>query len=180
MPSYSKKRFINKISTPERRQIRIVNGLRINKLDSPNLFNVKSAEARLNTLGIIKLPQEGGEDLNLKESSQIILAALGCTFSDETIDFSLLTNQTDKEIIDNAALIDKIEWFNLKNEAIFATDKFINLQNDPFYKLDDDLPHLLQNQKDKKDKKEIPDATIITSDVVIYNVNPITDKLKQF
>jgi hypothetical protein len=180
MPSFSKARFKNKISIPKRRQVRIINGLKIDKLESPNLFNVKSAEARLNTLGIIKLPQEGGEELNLKESSQLVLGAIGCTFSNENSDFSLLTKQTDKEIIDNERLLDEIEWTRIENESIFATDKFINISNDPFYKLDDDIPHRLQNHEDKKKKKEIPDATIITSDVVIYNVNPVTDKLKQF
>lgn len=148
----------------------------------PNLYNIKRAQSRLVGTRLMPPPVDylGGEELNLKEMSIGILNSLGCTFSTEEKDYSLLKRQTDKEVITNENIIDMTEWVKIENESIFATDKFINVLLDPFYKLDDDLPHRQQNYIDKKEKKEIPDSTILTSDVVLYNTNPVSDKLKQF
>ena len=78
---------------------------------------------------------EGARSLDTPAPVEI-LSAIGCsidTSTDKT--FSLLTEQTDQEVIQNPNIFDNIKWEELKNENILALDKFPNV-NDNFFKAD--------------------------------------------
>lgn len=162
------------------RSRKMVGGMQISILEKPNLYNIKSGESILASQGIINVPSSPVEPLTIQSLSEYVLDGLGCTYSGEPIDFSLLGNQTDQETIENPAIVDATEWKVIQNKPIRAIDKFINIAEDPFYKLDDDLSHQLQNERDKEERRSIPDASFVVSDLVLYNSNAVKDKLKQF
>jgi hypothetical protein len=67
-----------------------------------------------------------------------VLYQLGCDFSDEDINFSLLSEQTDEETVDNPNIFDKSSFDKTKNKNIESTKSFPN-ECDPFYELDQDI-----------------------------------------
>ena len=174
---------LSQITSPEyvkNRNIQKVGGLKISILEQPNLYNIKRAESILTSQNIIRVPQSPVDPLTIQSLAEYVLDGLGCTYSGEPADFSLIGTQTDQETIENPAIMDTVEWKVVRNEPIRAVDKFINIAEDPFYKLDDDLSHELQNQLDEEAKKSTPDGTFIVSDLMLYNTNAVKDKLKQF
>tara|TARA_Y100000593_G_scaffold12309_1_gene22531 strand:+ start:2333 stop:2875 length:543 start_codon:yes stop_codon:yes gene_type:complete len=158
----------------------VTNGEIVDRLKTPNLYNVKKAERILSQRSLVHIPPNPVDPLSVQSLSKYVLSGLGCTYSGEKVDFSLLATQTDTETIANPYIIDEVEWSYVANEPIVAVDKFVNVAQDPFYKLDDDLPHEVQNEIDAQEEEDIPDASYVVSDLVLYNSNAIMGKLKQF
>ena len=156
MPNLTKKQFLDTSKTRSKQSVRKMGNLYVNIENQPNRYNVMRAESILVSQDLMKRQSAGGEEVTLPLLSKYVLDALGCTYSDEPADYSLIRNQTDTAIIENEAIFNATDWKLIKNKGIPATDKFINIADDPFYKLDDDLPHRVQNSEDEKIKKIYP------------------------
>ena len=147
--------------------------------DQKNVGNVKTIEKQM--VQNATLPAAAGEVNTAHQSAENILSALNCSFEEGDRYFSLLADQTDKEVIENPNIIDDLKWEDLTNTDISATDKFPEA-TDNFYVLDDALPQV-QNRKDQKNlqRRSFPGALELANDLIKTNLqNSYTKTLPQF
>ena len=102
------------------------------------------------------------------------LHAQTCSVSGERKKFSLLSNQTDSETIDNPHILSRKDYEMIEIDYIEATDKFAN-PSDPFYTPDDPKSQSVAKKKHKTkqqsfaEKKSFGDLTQIGSYMVQLN-----------
>lgn len=101
-------------------------------------YEVQAALEVLRQNGIVKKITPGASNL-INDLS--VMLAYGCTTSSESIDFSLMTDQTDIEEIDNENIMPNYEF--VQNKKIETIQSFKNIK-DSFYTLDDRAPLKIQ------------------------------------
>jgi len=123
-------------------------------------------------------PPPPGASLNL--SAFQMLSSIGVTLSSEKKTYSLLTEQTDTQTIENISIFDPI-YNTLTNTPVEAIDKFSN-NKDPFYELDDAPPADETKRREKIiEDKLTPHVEKLTAELVKDNVKDSTKStLKQF
>ena len=84
-----------------------------------------------------------------RERTSNMLYLLGCDFADEDINFSLLTEQTDEENIDNPNIFDEESFSKLKNKDLKPDKSFPNV-DDPFYETDDCAPDFSKADRSRR------------------------------
>jgi len=126
------------------------------------------------------LPQTYKPKNSNQESAENILAALNCSFEEGDRYFSLIEDQTDKEVVENPNILDPTKWDDLKNTDILATDKFPE-STDNFYELDEALPNAQLRKEQKVRKPQNHGAQKLANDMITYNLkNAYTKTLPQF
>jgi hypothetical protein len=101
-----------------------------------------------------------------KMNNLAVMLAFGGSISSEPIGFSLLTNQTDLEEIDNENIMP--DYSHVQNKKIPTTTNFKNI-DDSFYTLDDTAPLKIQQSLEEcapSTFNEAPDS--LTQDVAAY------------
>ena len=155
-------------------------GISVNAGRSPEIFNILRGTRALvmNRYGSY---DNKSNSVNRHAMSLLdFLGATVCTNSNMMqMNFSLLTDQTDDTIINNPNI--EQDFSDLKPQLKSLKDKFKNV-DDPIYVLDDEIPYMVQAQiKSIKDTYVIPDVRLITSDIVVYNMDiPSVPSLKYF
>ncbi len=110
-----------------------------------------------------------------------LFSALGCSVSTEPKEFTLLSEQTDAQEIENENILDLSSFEKtMSGENILATDKFSNDSSDPFYTLDDAPATTLQKQSKQASQIITPDLQDITAAIVDINLSNSGTTLKQF
>ena len=111
-----------------------------------------------------------------------VLSALNLTV-DPTTDrtFSLLTTETDTEVIENPNIIDTVKWEETVNVNILTTTSFPSA-TDNFFTLDAGPDTATKRQREKIEKtKNKKDLANLTSDLLNYNlVDSTRPRLPQF
>ena len=120
---------------------------------------------------------------NVSQMSQNVLTAIGCSI-DPTMDkdFSLLSQQTDTEVVENPNIIDETKWAELKNMKITALDKFPNV-DDNFFKPDYPISITAKDQwlSPPQAKEVVKNSTEIVKDILRVNLKTSFKKtLPQF
>lgn len=125
-----KKKFKN------RKTMRIVNGKRYDRNAQSNSLTLAIAVEQLNSSQLNVDMASGTTNL---ENSQNLLETIGCTIlnSQNYQNYTLIEEET----ISNPNILTNLS--QKKNEQIVATDMFPN-SDDPFYKLDGELPRMIQ------------------------------------
>jgi hypothetical protein len=152
---------------------------KVHDADDKNISNVKAIELQMAQNSTIPAVYENKNTTH--QSAENILNALNCSFEEGDRYFSLLADQTDKEVIENPNIIDDLKWEDLTNTDISATDKFPEA-TDNFYVLDEALPQI-QNRKDQKNlqRRSFPGALELANDLIKTNLqNSYTKTLPQF
>ena len=80
--------------------------------------------------------QTSGQSTN--RLSRVFLFTIGCTMTDEHSGFSLISNQTDEENIENVNILDEAQFQMQENDYI-QLDALFQDPNDPFYEQDERL-----------------------------------------
>lgn len=123
------------------------------------------------------------ENANVAKMSQNVLAVIGCSIDSTTDrDFSLLTQQTDTEVIQNPNIIDETKWAELKNEKITALDKFPSV-DDNFFKPDYPISITAKDQwlSPPQAKEVIKNSSEVVKDILRINLKtPYKRTLPQF
>lgn len=161
-----------------RKNIATINGKEINKKTQQEEYQIEHGTQLLEKQGLVTFV----DSLNSLEQSAVnLLSTLGCSISSQTKEYSLLSQQTDTETIENANIFDENAYQKLQNKKVKATDKFVNV-DDPFYKLDDAMPNknTIQN-RELVSKASTTNVQKLMSDLVTMNVdNSSATTLKQF
>ena len=128
------------------------------------------------------LPQASSPTNNPEETSLELLSALNLSV-DYTTDrtFSLLTTETDTEVIENPNIIDTVKWEETVNANILTTNSFPSAA-DNFFTLDAGPDTATKRQREKVEKtKNKKNLTTIAANLVNYNVIDTTrPTLSQF
>ena len=155
---------------------RVYNG-RLTSVTSPTSLQ----SMKVNKLGIslaknssIKIEPQMDNDLLALE----ILSAIGCSqVTDKTVNksnFSLLTQQTDTETIDNPNKIDTNAFASIAKGKV-KFDKIIKDENNNFFRLDQQIPDNYQKQQeDIKMKKPREFGFVVES---LYDINFLNAKV---
>ena len=120
----------------------------------------------------------------LQESADDLLFGLNITIDKESNrEFSLLSTETDTEVIQNPNILDTVKWEEVKNTNILALDKFPHA-SDNFFVMDRVLSTNLKRQRSnilKKAEKVVISPANVASDLINYNIKNInTGRLPQF
>jgi hypothetical protein len=143
--------------------------VRTNKGRSDSTIKVRQVNQGLVSNGLT--PQQR-DSATTSQISEDLLATLGCTpITEESInkaDFSLLSVQMDKEVVDNPNKLDsenfkEIRKVNVSLEGILKSD------NDAIYYLDEDISDNYKNEKDRSKKKVEPNLTNVASRMIDIN-----------
>jgi len=117
------------------------------------------ASAPVGTFGVLgNIPQE-------------VLSALNLTVDNTTgRTFSLLTTETDTEVIENPNIIDTVKWEETVNVNILTTTSFPSA-TDNFFTLDAGPDEATKRQRERIEKtKDKKDLTNLTADLLNYNL----------
>jgi hypothetical protein len=143
--------------------------VRSTKGKSDSTIKVRQVNQKLVSSGLTPLQRDSATTSQISED---LLATLGCTsITDEPInkaDFSLLSIQMDKEVVDNPNKLDsenfkEIRKVNVSLEGILKSD------NDAIYYLDEDISDNYKNEKDSSKKKVEPNLTNVASRMIDIN-----------
>jgi hypothetical protein len=143
--------------------------VRSTKGKSDSTIKVRQVNQKLVSSGLTPLQRDSATTSQISED---LLATLGCTsITDEPInkaDFSLLSIQMDKEVVDNPNKLDsenfkEIRKVNVSLEGILKSD------NDAIYYLDEDISDNYKNEKDRSKKKVEPNLTNVASRMIDIN-----------
>jgi len=126
--------------------------------------------------GYTKISNNNMSDSELSEQ---IMASMGCTICSESKEFSLLSTQTDSEVIDNENLFDEKEYASITNEKAAATGVFVN-NFDPFFTLDDSPPQTIAEQNSQIISMESADIEQLTADMINFNYSTEGTTTKYF
>jgi len=145
---------------------RVVVGTKVRKKTSA-IKTVQVEEVRNKMANQDVLPRSAKTSGN---PSMDVLFAIGCTVSPEGREFSLLSTETDEEVIRNPNIIDDSKWKELKNVKISAQDKF-PYTSDNFYKADYPVSQKLKTEVvDKSKNKQVTKNTNkIATDILKIN-----------
>ncbi|HHZ64153.1 MAG TPA: hypothetical protein EYN67_20940 [Flavobacteriales bacterium] len=144
---------------------------------------VRSAYAKQRSQGAApSINQSPGEPLN--DTARALLEGLGCTILSQQVytqNHSLISEQTDTEMIENTNIMDQNIFDKLSPTAVNAGQNFKNFNN-PIFTLDQPLPRAQTKMRDKvKEKLETPNIEMITADLIDLNRNSHGRRvLKQF
>jgi hypothetical protein len=130
---------------------------------------VATAQQAMISKGV--LPQASSPTNNPEETSLELLSALNLSV-DYTTDrtFSLLTTETDAEVIENPNIIDTVKWEETVNANILTTNSFPSAA-DNFFTLDAGPDTATKRQREKVEKtKNKKNLTTIAANLVNYNV----------
>ena len=128
------------------------------------------------------LPQASGHPGDGESLSLEVLSALNLTVDNTTgRTFSLLTTETDTEVIENPNIIDTIKWEETMNENILTTRSF-PAAADNFFTVDAGPDEATKKQREKVEKtKDKKDLTNFAGDLLTYNIaDPTRPRLPQF
>ena len=159
--------------------VSLINGQRFFKSQLTPSFQIERGTQRLVDQG---MATSTSSETSTEQSALNLLTVLGISLSSEKIDYSLSSQQTDTETIDNANIFDDNIYKKLKNKNIKATDKFVN-ENDPFYKLDNSIPNknTIQNTELASKASTEVDLKSFASRLVSANLDdPWGPTLKEF
>jgi len=157
-----------------------IHGIRVDKYKSPEIYNILRGTQILSKKGYATFDDRSSSANRHALSLLDFLGTTACISGDmSSIDFSLLPNQTDATIIDNPNIEQNLA--GVKPELGTLKDKFKNVE-DPIYVLDNEIPYMVRAQiKAVKEEHIIPNVRLITSDLVVYNLNyATTSKLIYF
>ncbi len=148
-----------------------INGQTISKTRQPNRYNIMRGQQRLVEKGIGRYV-EGDTTANpsLSAEATALLGALGASVdSTKSKNYSLISTQTDQEVINNPNIEDR-NLAKMKGKQISAGDKFAN-PDDAFYNLDEALSEQEQAQTEEAHAAEVPSQALQTlaADVVAVN-----------
>jgi len=110
---------------------------------------------------------------SVAKMSQNVLTAIGCSIETTTDrDFSLLSQQTDTEVIQNPNIIDETKWAELKNKKITALDKFPSV-DDNFFKPDYPISITAKDQwlSPPQAKEVVKNSSNIVKDILRINLD---------
>ena len=143
--------------------------VRSTKGKSDSTIKVRQVNQKLVSSGLTPQQRDSATTAQISED---LLATLGCTpITEESInkaDFSLLSVQMDKEVVDNPNKLDsenfkEIRKVNVSLEGILKSD------NDAIYYLDEDISDNYKNEKDRSKKKVEPNLTNVASRMIDIN-----------
>ena len=144
---------------------------------SDSLITNDSGFKRLRKAGLVSEATRSTTDTELALE---ILNVIGCSLSNEPINMSLLTDQTDTEVIQNENIIDEQALMTTVNKKTTAEDKFTN-EEDPFYTLDSSVERTISAQRESiKTPTSLQIIEVVTSDVIKTNFDSSSSTLKQF
>ena len=128
-----------------KQQFQLMNGQLINPITTPKRAAIV---AGLSVLTIQDAAPKSNPHDSTNRLAEKFLHAQTCSVSGERKKFSLLSNQTDSETIDNPHILSRKDYEMLEVDYIEATDKFTN-PSDPFYTPDDPKSESVAKQKYK-------------------------------
>jgi hypothetical protein len=136
---------------------------------SKDSVTISNAKARLDDKGLTTPSITKTSPAALSEE---ILSSIGCTsIIEEEInkpDFSLISEQTDTDTLDNPNKLDHKQFTNIK-KANVSLDGILKSDNDSIYYLDEDVPDNYKKQmKKSKQKNKVP-LTNVASRIVQIN-----------
>jgi len=144
---------------------------------------LKNAQRTMRTKGYTpSISSAPNEPLN--DTAIALLEGLGCTILSQQIytqDYSLISDQTDTEMIENTNIIDH-KLFDKLSPALMNAGKNFKNFNDPIFKLDQPLPRAQTKMRDKaKTKLTTPNVEMLTADLINLNIKTNgAGKLKNF
>jgi len=155
------------------RRVRTPQETIVRKLEIRQETTIKQAYGRQRSQGaappIDLSPQEP-----LNETAKALLEGLGCTILSQQIytqNYSLISDQTDAEMIENTNIIDPKLLDKLSPAVMNAGKNFKNF-NDPIFKLDQPLPRAQTNIRAKaKENLSTPNVEMLTADLINLNIN---------
>jgi hypothetical protein len=110
-----------------------------------------------------------------------LLSTLGCSVSTESKEFTLLSQQTDTQEIQNENILDpSLFKGDMAGENIVATDKFSNDTSDPFFTLDESPETTLSQQAKQASTIKTIDLQDLTATIIDINLSNGGTTLKQF
>ena len=110
-----------------------------------------------------------------------LLSTLGCSVSTESKEFTLLSQQTDTQEIQNENILDpSLFKGDMAAENIIATDKFPNDSSDPFFTLDEAPETTLSQQVKQASTIKTIDLQDLTATIIDINLSNVGTTLKQF
>ena len=143
----------------------------IRNLEKRQRVALKSTQGQQRAKGYAP-PAPAGPNEPLNDTALAILEGLGCTILSQEIytkDHSLISDQTDTEMIENTNIIDHKLFDKLSPAAMNAGKNFKNF-NDPIFKLDQPLPRAQTKMRDKAKKRlTTPNIEMITADLINLN-----------
>jgi len=145
----------------------------VRRLEIRQQNTVKAAYAKQRSQGgappIDQSPQEP-----LNETAKALLEGLGCTILSQQVytqNYSLISDQTDTEMIENTNIIDH-KLFDKLSPAVMNAGKNFKNFNDPIFKLDQRLPRAQTNIRAKaKENLSTPNVEMLTADLINLNIN---------
>jgi len=165
------------------RRVRTPQETIIRKLEIRQETTIKQVYGRQRSQGgappIDQSPQE-----SLNEIAKALLEGLGCTILSQQVytqNHSLISDQTDTEMIENTNIIDH-KLFDKLSPAVMNAGKNFKNFNDPIFKLDQPLPRAQTNIRAKaKENLSTPNVEMLTADLINLNINTRGGSvLKQF
>jgi hypothetical protein len=128
------------------------------------------------------LPQSSSPPGDASAASLDILSALNVSIDHSmSREFSLLSTETDTEVIENPNIIDTVKWEETVNENILTTTSF-PAAADNFFKVQEGLAESEKRAREKVEKeKEKKNLIGFTSKLINYNLaDPTRGTLPQF
>ena len=144
---------------------------------APNTTRIQEGLDVLEQCGI--LPREEFK-IAPNELAERFLFGVNCTLSSEPRDYSLLTDQTDQEEIQNENIFNQTEYTNIRPAYITVPDKYPN-SADPFYNIDERMPRKERNTESMIMKSRKPYLLRIASNASTINLrNKEGNRIKYF
>ena len=141
-----------------------------------NAFSLDKGYKQLYKSGNTKISNNNISDNDL---SIQIMDSMGCVICSESKDFSIITAQTDSEIIDNENLINIEEYKAITNEMALATNVFVN-NTDPFFTIDDSPPATITAQNKQIVSMESSNIEQLTADIINFKYSSEGTTTKYF
>ena len=153
----------------------------IRNLETRQAGTIKSMHKQMRAKGHSP-PMTAAAPLN--DTAIAVLEGLGCTILSQEIytkDFSLISDQTDTETIENVNIIDR-KMFNKLSPALMNAGKNFKNFNDPIFTLDQPLSRAQSAARQTEKKKlSVPNVEMLTADLINLNVKDNgVRKLKNF
>ena len=165
---------VNRLLTGNRK--RTINGLTIDKTKNETFFNIMKGTQILVDEGMATFEND---EQTVNRAAISLLFSLGCVPSDQSESYSLISTQTDNEIVANEDIFNPSDYTRQKLN-IKIDDKFPNSQ-DPIYEMDEQMPEMVVNQIRKiTDLYVEPNVEMIASNFIDYNLTSMNKKLKYF
>ena len=117
----------------KQKQFQIMDGQLINPIDTPKRAAIVSGLSTLTTQAVMPA---GNPHKPTNMLASDFLGGLSCSVTSQPKTFSLLSNQTDTETIDNPHILSRKDYEMIEIDSIEAVDKFPTA-DDPFYELDE-------------------------------------------